>query len=115
MVAVADEDCQIHLRQIVNPWSLGMLSASFWSLLVGLLFMNPLLGGFAGAAAGAFMKEVAADLSPGKAVLFMMARIINSDRVASHLVDFRGTVLPTNLSSTDEAKLRAHFKAARKA
>lgn len=92
-----------------------MLSASFWSLLVGLLFMNPLLGGFAGAAAGAFMKEVAADLSPGKAVLFMMARIINSDRVASHLVDFRGTVLPTNLSSTDEAKLRAHFKAARKA
>lgn len=128
VVAVADEHGKIHLRQMVNPWSLGMLSGSFWGLLVGLLFLNPLLGVAAGAAAGAiggalsdfgirddFMKEVAAALSPGKAALFMMARNITSDRVASHLADFGGTVLRTNLSSTDEAKLRAHFDAARKA
>lgn len=44
----------------------------------------------------------------------MMVRNITSERVVTHLAEFGGAVLRTNLSSTDEAKLRAHFDAARK-
>ena len=60
------------------------------------------------------MKDVAKALSPGKAALFMMARNVTSDRVITHLAELGGTVLRTNLSSTDEAKLRAHFVEAQK-
>lgn len=128
VVAVADEKGKIHLRQMVNTWSLGALGGSFWGLLIGLLFLHPLLGVIAGAAAGAvsgalsdfgirddFMKEVAKALTPGKAALFVLARNITSDRVVSHLAQFGGVVLRTNLSSTDEAKLREAFGAAQKA
>lgn len=127
VVAVAGEDGKVHLRQMVNPWSLGAMSGSFWGLLIGVLFLNPLLGLVTGAAAGAaagalsdfgirdsFMKDVASALSPGKAALFMMARNVTSDRVIGHLAELGGTVLRTNLSSTDEAKLRAHFVEAQK-
>jgi uncharacterized membrane protein len=127
VVAVADEKGKVHLRQMVNPWALGAMSGSFWGLLIGVLFLNPLLGLVSGAAAGAvagalsdygvrddFMRDVARTLAPGKAALFMMARNITSDRVIDHLAEFGGTVLRTNLSSTDEVKLRAHFIEARK-
>ncbi len=127
VVAVADEKGKVHLRQMVNPWSLGAMSGSFWGLLIGLLFLNPLLGLVTGTAAGAvagaltdygirddFMRDVAKTLSPGKAALFMMARNITSDRVIAHLAELGGTVLRTNLSSTDEDKLRAHFVEAQK-
>ncbi|MBN2629285.1 MAG: DUF1269 domain-containing protein [Rhodobacteraceae bacterium] len=127
VVAVADEKGKIHLRQMVNPWSLGMMSGSFWGLLIGVLFLNPLFGLAVGAAAGAasgalsdygirdsFMKDVAGALTPGKAALFMMARNVTSDRVITHLAELGGTVLRTNLSSTDESKLRAHFAQAQK-
>ncbi len=127
VVAVADDSGKVHLRQMVNPWSMGAMSGSFWGLLIGVLFLNPLLGLVAGAAAGAaggalsdfgirddFMKDVAKTLSPGKAALFMMARNVTSDRVIGHLAELGGTVLRTNLSSTDEAKLREYFAAAQK-
>ncbi|MBZ4021729.1 hypothetical protein CKO11_04550 [Rhodobacter sp. TJ_12] len=127
VVAVADENGKVHLRQMVNPWALGAMSGSFWGLLIGAIFLNPLfgivVGGAAGAAAGAlsdygirdeFMKEIAATLAPGRAALFMMARNLTSDRVITHLADYGGTVLRTNLSSTDEAKLREIFVQAQK-
>lgn len=127
VVAVADESGNVHLRQMVNPWSLGTMSGSFWGLLIGILFLNPLLGLVTGAAAGAavgalsdygirddFMKDVAKTLSPGNAALFMMARKVSSDRVIGHLAELGGTVLRTNLSSTDEARLREHFVEAQK-
>ncbi|MFD2174707.1 DUF1269 domain-containing protein [Rhodobacter lacus] len=127
VVAVADADGKVHLRQMVNPWALGAMSGSFWGLLIGVIFLNPLfglvLGGAAGAAAGAltdygirddFMKDIASTLAPGRAALFMLARNVTSDRVITHLADFGGTVLRTNLSSTDEAKLREIFVQARK-
>jgi uncharacterized membrane protein len=127
VVAVADANGKVHLRQMVNPWSLGAMSGSFWGLLIGVLFLNPLIGVVTGAAAGAaagalsdfgirddFMKDVAKTLSPGKAALFMMARNVTSDRVTTHLAELGGTVLRTNLSSTDEDKLRAHFVEAQK-
>lgn len=128
VVAVADAKGKVHLRQLVNTWSIGAMSGSFWGILIGLLFLHPLLGLVAGAASGAivgklsdfgirddFMKEVAATLAPGKAALFVLARNVSSDRVIGHLAGMGGTVLRTNLSSTDEAKLRAHFEEARKA
>ena len=122
VVAVSDADGKVSLHQMVNPWALGAMSGSAWGLLLGLLFLNPLLGLVTGAAAGAltgalsdfgirddFMKDVAKPLAPGKAALFMMARNVTSDRVISHLAELGGTVLRTNLDSTDEAKLREVF------
>ena len=127
VVAVADAEGKVHLRQMVNPWALGAMSGSFWGLLVGVLFLNPLLGLAVGAAAGAgagalsdfgirddFMQDVSKVLTPGKAALFMMARNITSDRVITHLAALGGTVLRTNLTSTDEARLREIFAQAQK-
>ncbi len=127
VVATVDENGKVHLNQMVTPWSLGAMTGSFWGVLIGVLFLHPVLGLVAGGAAGAlggaltdygirddFMRGVAKALSPGRAALFMLARQMASDRVIAHLAELGGTVLRTNLSSTDEAKLRALFVQAQK-
>ena len=53
MVAVRDEKGKVKLHQIHNMTAAGAVSGSFWGLLIGLIFMNPLLGLAAGAASGA--------------------------------------------------------------
>lgn len=125
VVAMVDENRHIRLNQLVTPWAIGASSGSFWGLLIGVLFLHPLLGVVAGAAAGAvtgalsdfgihddFMKEVARMMKPGHAALFVMARTVNTDRIIEHLASYGGDVLRTNLSHADEDKLRAAFKAA---
>ena len=38
------EDGHVHLRQAINMTAAGAMGGSFWGLLIGLLFANPLLG-----------------------------------------------------------------------
>ncbi|MBN9096433.1 phosphotransferase, partial [Pandoraea pnomenusa] len=74
---------RVKLDQMVNLWTVGAAGGSFWGLLAGVLFFNPLLGLVTGAAAGAvagalgdfgiddnFMRQVAQVLQPGQAALF---------------------------------------------
>jgi len=122
VVATADENGKIKLNQMVNLWTVGAGGGAFWGLLIGFLFLNPLLGLVAGASVGAlsgalsdygindkFMKEVAEVLQPGQAALFMMVRQHASDKVIDRLGAMGGRIIRTNLDTSKEAALRAAF------
>jgi uncharacterized membrane protein len=122
VVAVADKDGKISLNQMVNMWTLGASGGAFWGLLVGLLFLHPLLGVAVGAAAGGlsgaltdyginddFMKDVSSLLKPGQAALFMMARNTATDRFIAKLGGYGGRILRTNLDTVAESHARAVF------
>jgi len=120
VVAVKDADGKIKLHQAVNLTAAGAASGGFWGMLIGMIFLNPLLGMAVGASAGAvsgkltdvgindnFMKELAATLTPGSSALFVLVRKATPDKVLAELQGTGGKVLKTSLSSDDEAKLQA--------
>jgi len=126
VVAVKDEKGQIKLHQAVNLTAHGAMSGGFWGSLVGLIFLNPLLGMAVGAAAGAvsgaltdvgiddkFMKELAAGLPPASSALFVLVRRATPDRVLEELKGTGGKVLKTSLTHENEAKLQAALNAAK--
>ena len=53
VIAVKTEAGPIKLNQIVNTTAIGAVSGSFWGLLIGVIFLNPILGVALGAASGA--------------------------------------------------------------
>lgn len=120
VVAVRDDKGKVKLHQIRDMTAAGAISGSFWGLLIGLIFMNPLLGLAAGAAGGAisgaltdvgiddnFMKTLAAELKPGTSVLFVLVKHFTQDKVLAELEGTGGRLLKTSLSHEDEAKLQA--------
>ena len=120
VVAVKDENGKVKLHQAVNLTAAGAVSGGFWGSLIGLIFLNPLLGFAMGAAAGAasgaltdlgiddnFMKELAASMTPGSSTLFVLVRKSTPDKVLEELKGTGGRVLKTSLSHEDEAKLQA--------
>lgn len=119
VIAVKSEDGHIKLNQLVNTTAVGAASGSFWGLLVGVLFMNPLIGVAAGAAAGAlggalsdfgindaFMKDLSSSISPGSAVLFVLIQSMTADKVLREIQDAGGVVLKTSLDDSKEQVLR---------
>jgi uncharacterized membrane protein len=125
VVAVKDENGKVKLHQAINMTAVGAASGGFWGALIGLLFLNPLLGLAVGAGAGAvsgaltdvgindgFMKELAATLKPGSSVLFVLVKRATPDKVLEELKGTGGKVLKTSLSHEDEAKLQAALSAA---
>ena len=126
VVAVKDEKGKIKLHQAVNLTAAGALSGGFWGSLIGLIFLNPLLGFAVGATAGAasgaltdvginddFMRELAATMSSGSSTLFVLVKKSTPDKVLEELKGTGGRVLKTSLSHEDEAKLQAALSAAR--
>ncbi|HOW75955.1 MAG TPA: DUF1269 domain-containing protein [Candidatus Competibacteraceae bacterium] len=120
VVAVRDAKGKVKLHQIRDLTAAGAISGSFWGLLIGLIFMNPLLGLAAGAAGGAisgaltdigiddnFMKKLASELHPGASVLFVLVKDLTEDKVLAELEGTGGRLLKTSLSHEDEAKLQA--------
>jgi uncharacterized membrane protein len=127
VVAVKDAQGKVKLHQAVNLTAAGAVGGGFWGSLIGLIFLNPLLGAAIGAAAGAtsgaltdvgindkFMKELAATMSPGSSALFVLVRKATPDKVLAELQGSGGKVLKTSLSHDDEAKLQAALSAAKK-
>lgn len=124
VVVVKDAAGKIKLHQAVSLTAAGASSGGFWGMLVGMIFLNPLLGLAVGASAGAlsgsladvginddFMKELAATLTPGSSALFVLVRKVTPDKVLQELQGSGGTVLKTTLSDDDEAKLQAALSA----
>ena len=120
VVAVKDQNGKVRLHQAVNLTAAGGVSGGFWGTLIGLMFLNPLLGMAVGAAAGAvsgaltdvgindqFMKELAETMKPGSSTLFVLVRKATPDKVLEELQGTGGKVLRTSLSHEDEAKLQA--------
>ena len=95
-------------------------------MLIGMIFLNPLLGAAVGAGAGAisgklsdiginnnFMKELAANLTENTSALFILIREATSDKVLARLREkaFKGKVLKTSLSVDEEDELRKVIEA----
>ena len=102
------------------------MSGGFWGSLIGLMFLNPLLGLAVGASAGAvsgaltdvgiddnFMKDLGATLMLGSSALFVLLRNPSTapDKVLEELKGTGGTILKTSLAHEDEARLQADLNA----
>jgi uncharacterized membrane protein len=122
VVVTRSADGKVMLHQPVNLTAAGAVGGAFWGTLVGLLFLNPLIGMAAGAGAGAlsgkltdigindeFMKEVGGTLTNGGAAVCVLLRKVTGDKVLERLSEFRnkGRVLQTSLSNEQEERLRA--------
>lgn len=119
VIAVKTETGPVKLNQLVNTTAMGAASGSFWGLLVGILFLNPIIGVALGAASGAlggaltdygindaFMKELSASLNPGNAALFLLIHEMTADKVLKEIKDAGGVVLKTSLDDSKERRLR---------
>lgn len=119
VIATKTEKGEVKLNQLFSLTAAGAASGGFWGLLIGVLFLSPLLGVAIGAASGAlggaladigiddkFMKELSSSLQPGNAALFVLAQEMTSDRVLKDISQFGGTVLKTSLNETKEQALR---------
>ena len=128
VVVVRDDRGRVRLRQMYNLTAAGAVSGGFWGALIGLIFLNPLFGMAIGAAAGAvsgalrdvgiddnFMKELGATLKPGTAALCVLVRQMTPDKVVAEIQQYGGTLIKTNLSHENEAKLREALASAQKA
>ena len=126
VVAVKDQQGKVKLHQAVNLAAAGALSGGFWGSLIGLIFLNPLLGLAVGAGAGAvsgaltdvgindnFMKDLARGLTPGSSALFVLVRKVTPDKVLEEIRGTGGKILKTSLTHEDEAKLQAALSAAK--
>jgi uncharacterized membrane protein len=126
VVAVKDEKGKIKLHQLVNLTAAGASSGGFWGALIGLIFLNPLLGMAMGAAAGAvsgaltdvgindnFMKDLAAGLPLGSSALFVLVRRSTPERVLEEVAGTGGKILKTSLTHEDETKLQTALNAAK--
>jgi uncharacterized membrane protein len=119
VIAVKTDSGNIKLNQLVNTTALGAMSGSFWGLLIGVLFLNPIVGVAIGAASGAlggaltdfgiddaFMKQLAASIQPGDAALFLLIKNMTADKVLREIQDAGGVVLKTSLDDGKEKALR---------
>lgn len=125
VVAEREAGGGVKLHQPVNLTAVGAASGGMWGALIGMLFLNPLLGAAMGAGAGAlsgkftdlgindqFMKDTAAALAPGSAALCILVRKVTADKVLPEMAPFGGKVLQTSLTAEQEAKMEAALKGA---
>jgi uncharacterized membrane protein len=125
VVVTRDEKGKTKLHQAVNLTGAGAVGGGFWGLLIGMIFLNPLLGAAVGAGAGAlsgrfadigikddFMKELAATFTPGCSAVFVLVRKVTGDKVLEGLSSFKGKgkVLQTSLEKDQEETLRAFLE-----
>ena len=109
VVAVKNQDGKVKLRQMYNLTATGALSGGFWGLLVGTIFLSPLLGLAIGAGAGAvtgalsdmgiddrFMTQPAESFTPGFSLLFCLVRKATPDKVLAELAGTAGKGLQTS-------------------
>lgn len=118
-IVTKDQAGKVKLNQAVNLTGAGAASGGMWGLLIGTLFLNPLLGAAAGAAGGAisgavsdfgvddnFMKQLGTTLEPGTSALFILVGKVTPDKVLDEVAPYGGKVLQTSLSKDQEARLQ---------
>lgn len=121
VVVTRDTKGKTKLDQAVNLTSAGAVGGGFWGLLIGMIFLNPLLGAAVGASAGALsgkftdigvndqmMKDIGQSFKPGSSGLFLLIRRATMDKVLEGLKEFtgKGQLFKTSLNKDDENALR---------
>ena len=109
-------------RQVNSLTGAGALGGAFWGMLFGLLFFIPFLGMAMGAAVGAlaghfsdygidddFIKSVRDQVTEGTSALFLLTNSATVDKLEDQLKGQVGTLIKSNLSNDQEAKLKAAF------
>lgn len=122
VVVTRHGETDIKLHQAVNLTAAGAVGGGFWGTLIGLLFLNPLLGAAVGAASGAlagrftdigindtFMKDVSRAVPPGGSAVFVLLRKMTADKVMKALSTATkgGRILQTSLTNQQEEQLRS--------
>ncbi|MBK1643198.1 hypothetical protein CKO25_00705 [Thiocapsa imhoffii] len=125
VVVTKDEKGKAKLHQAVNLSAVGAVGGGFWGMLIGLIFLNPLLGAAVGAGAGAisgrftdiginddFMRGLAENFQPGCSAVFILVRKVTADKVLDGLSAFKGKgkVLQTSLEKDQEESLKAFLE-----
>ncbi|QVL47575.1 MAG: DUF1269 domain-containing protein [Thiocapsa sp.] len=128
VVVTKDDAGKVKLHQAVNLSAVGAVGGGFWGMLIGLVFLNPLLGAAVGAGAGAlsgkfsdiginddFMKGLAQNFQPGCSAVFILVRKVTADKVIDGLAEFKGKgkVLQTSLEKDQEESLKAFLEGTR--
>jgi uncharacterized membrane protein len=126
VVVTRDQKGKTKLDQAVNLTSAGAIGGGFWGMLIGLIFLNPILGAAIGAGYGALsgklndiglndkmMKDIGQSFTPGTSGLFVLVRRATADKVLQGLKEFagKGKVFQTSLNKDDEAALRDALEA----
>jgi uncharacterized membrane protein len=111
-------------RQAVSLVGAGVLGGAFWGLLFGLLFLMPFVGLAAGAVLGGlagrfsdygidddFIKSVRDQVTEGTSALFLLTVTGSAavDKVQDELKGKMGSLIKSNLSNEQEAKLSEAF------
>lgn len=127
VVVTRDGGGEVHLHQALNLTRAGAIGGTFWGALVGLLFLNPVVGAAVGAGAGAlagratdigidddFLRDVGRSLDRGGSALCVLIRKMTADKVLDRLAAFpaKGRVVQTSFSKEQEARLRAMIEPA---
>lgn len=125
-IVIRNKEDKIKIKQTQELVGSGALTGSLWGLLIGFIFINPLLGWAVGAAVGAlsgaltdigiddnFIREIGQTLKPGTSAIFVLVRKSTPDKVLDDLSQFEGKVLRTSLSKEDETKLQAALSKSR--
>jgi uncharacterized membrane protein len=123
-----EENGKVKLHETANVTTaaagLGFVRGTIWGGLVGLLFLNPVLGMVAGGAIGAaggaatgkmidygittsFMKDIGERVVPGTSALFILFRKANWEKVIDRIAEYGGVVMHSSLSAEAEAKLQS--------
>ncbi|MBW2635207.1 MAG: DUF1269 domain-containing protein [Deltaproteobacteria bacterium] len=124
VVVTKDEKGKVKLHQAMNLTAAGAVGGSFWGMLVGLLFLNPLVGAAVGAGAGAlsgklsdygiednFMKQLGETFQSGNSALCVLVRKATPDKVQDQLKEFNGNVIKTSLTKEKEDQLKKALSA----
>ncbi|MET7424682.1 DUF1269 domain-containing protein [Dactylosporangium sp. NPDC005555] len=121
-------DGKVKMHQAASATGVGAASGAMWGGLIGLLFFAPFLGMAIGAGTGAlagkstdvgvddaFMKDLAATMEPGSAVLFLLVDQITVDKVVQEMAQHQlgGRMLRSSLSRDAEQRLNEAVEAAR--
>ena len=140
VIATRTSDGRVRLNQLIAPTLAGATTGSLWGLLIGAVFLAPVMvasagavgvllaaasGAAVGAATGAvsgalanfgidenFITQLADNIEPGNAALFLLVRKITADKVLDAIRSYGGVVLKTSLDRSKEQTLREALSAA---
>ncbi|MBR8744102.1 DUF1269 domain-containing protein [Nocardiopsis sp. MG754419] len=116
--AYKDDKGRPRIHQTVDLTGYGAAGGALWGTLIGMLFLNPLLGLAVGAGAGALagrlgdvgidddmIRRIGSELRQGRAAVFLLAADATTDRVVDAFRALHPTVIRTNLSRDNEREL----------